>query len=313
MTGSMYVVITTARNEERYIANLVESVLSQTILPAAFVIVSDSSHDRTEEIAKSYESKNSILRLIRRCGKEKECFGSKALAIRMGMLSLKEEPYRFVSILDADITIGKRYFETLLGRMLNNAGIGICGGVVKELYGGLWVPLHYNYGQSVAGAVQMFRRECYERIGGYLPMAFGGIDSVAESMARMHGWEVKTFRDVAAHHHRPVGARSRGVLYAQLLSGKKEYSIGYSALFQLLRLFSRMLTKPYLVGSLVRTLGFFYSMIKGDAVLVPDALEDYLKREQLRQTVLLYRKLMQSAIDVAIYGRKRRQDSVRRD
>ena len=81
MTGSMYVVITTARNEERYIANLVESVLSQTILPAAFVIVSDSSHDRTEEIAKSYESKNSILRLIRRCGKEKECFGSKALAI----------------------------------------------------------------------------------------------------------------------------------------------------------------------------------------------------------------------------------------
>ena len=44
---------------------------------------------------------------------------------------------------------------------------------------------------SVGGKVQTFRRKCFEEIGGYLPLKYGGIDAAAEIMTRMKGWEVR--------------------------------------------------------------------------------------------------------------------------
>ena len=48
-----YVLITPARNEEAFIEKTIQSVVSQTILPAKWVIVSDGSTDRTDEIVKN--------------------------------------------------------------------------------------------------------------------------------------------------------------------------------------------------------------------------------------------------------------------
>ena len=49
-THLKYVLITSARNEEAYIEKTIKSVISQTILPKKWVMVSDGSTDRTEEI-----------------------------------------------------------------------------------------------------------------------------------------------------------------------------------------------------------------------------------------------------------------------
>jgi poly-beta-1,6-N-acetyl-D-glucosamine synthase len=287
-----YVLVTAARNEDKFVATLVESVLAQTVLPKAFVIVSDGSRDQTETIVERYASEGAIVRLIRRRGGTRASFGSKALAIQEAVYSLADAHYEFVGVLDADITVEPHYFATLIQMMKKSPSIGIGGGVVSEFRRGLWVPLRYNYGMSVAGAVQMFRRECYDAVGGYRAMAHGGIDTVAETMARMHGWQVRTFPDLAAYHHRPVGSRAGGLLRAQFRSGMQEYANGYSLLFQLVRLFSRMVDRPYFVGSLARTFGFWYSFVRGDDVLVSEAIIRYLKREQLRQIVRAYSRLL---------------------
>ena len=50
-----------------------------------------------------------------------------------------------------------------------------------------------NRMRSVAGAVQLFRCECYEGIGGISPLRNGGEDWCAEVSARMMGWTVKAF------------------------------------------------------------------------------------------------------------------------
>ena len=49
-----YVIITPARNEEAFIDQTIKSVISQTFLPKRWIIVSDGSTDRTDEIVTQY-------------------------------------------------------------------------------------------------------------------------------------------------------------------------------------------------------------------------------------------------------------------
>jgi biofilm PGA synthesis N-glycosyltransferase PgaC len=295
-SGTAYVLIVAARDEEKHIANLIESVLAQTMLPHAFVIVSDGSRDRTDMIVESYTSKHGFISLLRHQGQGKANFGSKALAIRAGVRLLETSTtFEYLGVLDADITFEAQYFEMLISRLKDRPGIGIGGGVINELRHGRWLPLRYNYGMSVAGAVQMFRRQCYKTVGGYKPIASGGIDTVAESMARMYGWEVKTFPELNVYHHRPVGTWAGGALRAIFRAGMQEYANGYSSIFQIARAFYRITEKPFVIGSLARLCGYYYSFIKRDKVIIPDSLVLYLKREQYRQLSMVLGKISKSA------------------
>ena len=49
-----YVLITPARNEAAYIEKTIQSVISQTLLPAKWVIVDDGSLDNTAAIVAKY-------------------------------------------------------------------------------------------------------------------------------------------------------------------------------------------------------------------------------------------------------------------
>ena len=57
----------------------------------------------------------------------------------------------------------------------------------------------------VNGQIQLFRRACFEDIGGYMPIKGGGIDWVAVTTARMKGWLTYSFGERVFHHHRKMG------------------------------------------------------------------------------------------------------------
>ena len=59
--------------------------------------------------------------------------------------------------------------------------------------------------EHVNGQCQLFRRECFEEIGGYVPIKGGGIDWVAVTTARMKGWKTRSFDERVFHHHRKMG------------------------------------------------------------------------------------------------------------
>src|SRR5881409_233383 len=61
--GLEYVLITPARNEEQFIEQTIQSVVSQTTPPRKWVIVSDGSTDRTDEIVRKYVDQYSWLTL----------------------------------------------------------------------------------------------------------------------------------------------------------------------------------------------------------------------------------------------------------
>ena len=181
-----YVLITPARNEAAYIENTILSVISQTVLPIKWVIVSDGSTDATDKIVISYASSNSWIELVRMPEHRDRQFAAKVHCFNAGYDKLQGLKYDVIGNLDADITFEKDYFEFLLGKFHKNPELGVAGTPFVE---GNEKTYDYRYTniEHVSGACQLFRHQCYEEIGGYTPIRGGGIDWVAVTTARMKG------------------------------------------------------------------------------------------------------------------------------
>lgn len=239
-TKTKYVLVTPARNEGNHIEKTIQAVVSQTIRPVKWIIVSDGSTDNTEGIVRSYVKQYSFIDLIRLPPKKQFDFASKVYAIRLGYQALTSSVYDFVGNLDADISFDASYYETLLVRFQENSRLGIIGGFVFEERNGEYELRRFNSINSVAGAIQLFRRRCYESVGGYLPLRFGGEDWAAETMARMKGWEVRAFPELRVLHDRITGTSQGNILKVRFEEGIRAFTLGSDPLFEVIKDVSRV-------------------------------------------------------------------------
>jgi glycosyltransferase involved in cell wall biosynthesis len=261
MIEKSYVLITPARNEEDYIEKTIQAVVSQTVLPKKWVIVNDGSTDRTEEIVKNYASRYEFIKFLSLARSSQRDFGAKVYAIRSGYELLKDEQYEFIGNLDADVSFDSQYYEEILARFQENPQLGIAGGIILELLNGRYRSQNISL-NSVAGAIQLFRRQCYEKIGGYTPLKLGGVDAVVEISARKNGWQVQTFPKLKVFHHRRVAIREGKVLMTKFRQGVRDYLLGYHPLFYVVMCSYRIKERPYFWGSILRIGGYFWSAIK---------------------------------------------------
>lgn len=285
-----YVIITPARNEDAYIEKTIEAVTAQTILPEKWVIVSDGSTDRTDDIVKRYEKNYDFIQLLRI---ESDCprnFASKVYAIRAGIERLDGFEYNFLGILDADVSFEPSYYERVLTKFRENPKLGIAGGILSEPHAGEWTQQLTSTSWSVSGPIQMFRRQCYEDIGGYITLQKGGVDAVAEVMARMHKWEVRSFPDIKVLHHRPTGSSYGNILYNRFHIGIKEYSYGNHLLFEMAKCFWRVREKPYVFGSVFRLSGYFWAFLRRDLREVPADVVGFMRHEQMQRLIKIFNK-----------------------
>jgi len=274
-----YVLITPARNEAVFIAKTIESVIAQTLLPQKWVIVSDGSTDGTDEIVAKYLDQHAWMKLLRLDRDGARDFGRKVFAIRAGHQQLTDIPYVFLGNLDADVSFGPNYFATLLDKFHQNPRLGIAGGVTFDFYNGRPHRRHASV-DSVGGAVQLFRRECYEAIGGYLPLRCGSEDAVAIHMARWKGWETRSFPELAVMHHRKTGTAGQSIWRTRFHQGTTQYAMGWTPSFILLRALYRSIERPYVFGALTRTIGYLWAGIRRhERVLSPELLR-FIRDEQ---------------------------------
>jgi poly-beta-1,6-N-acetyl-D-glucosamine synthase len=282
-----YVLVTPARNEESYIERTIQSVLSQTQLPERWVIVSDGSTDRTDSIVEKYRHEHSFISLLRAQRDGGPNFGSKVKAFQAGYRELANQKYSLIGNLDADVTFTPEYFKTMVSKFQNDPCLGIAGGVICELMDGKYSPQKISM-NSVAGAVQLFRRECFEGIGGYIPIKSGGIDAAAEILARMHGWTVSTFPGIEVMHHRRVMTGSRNILQTRFKQGLTQYLLGYHPLFQLARFIFRISDKPFLIGSFFSLCGYAWGFLTRAERPMPVEAVKFLQCEQMRRLNLRF-------------------------
>ncbi|MGE0822320.1 MAG: glycosyltransferase family 2 protein [Candidatus Binatia bacterium] len=289
VSDKTYVLITPARNEEAYIEKTIQSVVSQTILPQRWIIVSDRSTDRTDEIVIRYAQEYDFIRYVRSEGSHQRTFTSKVNAFNVGYEKLEGLDYNFLGNLDADVTFEPAYYENLLNKFLQNKKLGIAGGVRYDLCNGRFEKVASSR-VSVGGAFQVFRRQCYEDIGGFVPVEIGSEDTIAQIMARMHGWETEAFPEITVYHYRCTGTVAGSILQARFRSGTKDYLIGHHPLFELAKCLYRMTERPYAVGSLFRISGYCWASFCHYKRPVPDTFVRYLRAEQLASLWALLEK-----------------------
>jgi glycosyltransferase involved in cell wall biosynthesis len=276
-----YVLITPARNEETFIRATIESVAAQTVRPRKWVIVSDGSTDRTDDIVRTQAIRHPWIRFIRRPEHAERHFAAKVRCFNSGYETLAGETYDIIGNLDADITFEKDYFEFLLGKFAEDARLGVAGTPFVE--GDVSYDYRFTNVEHVSGACQLFRRTCFEEIGGYVPVAGGGIDWIAVTTARMRGWKTRTFLERVCHHHRPMGTAAAGPFQALYKLGRQDYFLGGHPLWEFCRAAFQATRKPYVVGGLVLLAGYVRALVGAMERPVSAELVSFHRREQMQR------------------------------
>jgi poly-beta-1,6-N-acetyl-D-glucosamine synthase len=277
-----YVLITPAKNEDTFIESTIQSVEKQTRLPLKWVIVSDGSTDRTDEIAQRHASHHAWIDFVRMPEGADRTFAGKVGAFNAGYARVKDLDFDIVGSLDADITFPEDYFEYLLDRFAEDPQLGLAGTPFSEH--GLVYDYRYSSVEHVSGACQLFRRGCYEGIGGYVPVKGGGIDVIAVLSARMKGWRTRTFLERTSVHHRPMGsANQQNRVAASFKLGQRAYRVGFHPLWQVFRSVYQLTKPPYVTGGVALFLGYFWSMLRRIPRPVSPELVAFQQRDQMRR------------------------------
>lgn len=276
-----YVLITPARNEEAFIEKTIQSMVKQTVLPLKWVIVDDGSTDRTAEIVTRYLEKNAWIELVRLPERRDRSFAKKVGAFNAGFERVKDLPYEVIGNLDGDISFDSDHFEFLTRKFSTDPTLGVAGTVFREESGYNSETDSFEGRKHVSGQCQLFRRKCWEGIGGYIPHRAGGIDWMAVTTARMKGWKTESFREKWFFHYRHLGTAERSFFASAFSYGEKDYYLGGHPIWELFRVAYRSTKKPYILEGAALGLGYCWAFIRRTPRPVSRELMAFHRKEQM--------------------------------
>jgi poly-beta-1,6-N-acetyl-D-glucosamine synthase len=287
-SGVRYVLVTPVRNEELTIERVITSVRAQTVQPAEWVIVSDESTDRTDEIVRRHAAECPIIHLVRLANRPKRNFASVVFATQAGVDALKVSDYKFIGLLDADVSFASDYYERILDQFAREPELGIAGGLVVDVgHRAARLGVNCQSLREVAGAVQCFRRACFESLGGLVAIPEGGWDAITCLRARMNGFKTATFADLRVDHLKPRNSAEGGAWRRRWQLGVRDYALGMHPLFAVAKYLGRTIEWPLLFGAMARLSGYCSAALQRRERRVPAEVIQYARREQLRRLLLL--------------------------
>lgn len=289
-----YVLITAARNEEAVIRATLESVVAQTRLPQRWVVMDDGSTDRTAAIVEEYRVQHPWIDLVRQPPRTQRSFAGKAQAVNAALSRIQAAGVEFdvVGNLDADVSFAPDYVEFLLAKFAEDPKLGVAGTPFTQDGGYDSARDSFEGPNYVAGPFQLFRAECFRDIGGYVANHAGGVDWIAVMTARMKGWTVTAFPEKRFHHHRALGTAERGRVAAMFSYGEKDYYLGGSPLWQLIRSFYQTTKRPLLVGGMSLLAGYCWATVSRMPRVVSPDLMRFHRAEQMRKLRAVFGSLV---------------------
>jgi glycosyltransferase involved in cell wall biosynthesis len=243
------------------------------------VIVSDGSTDETDSIVTAYTKQFPWIELLRMPERVERDFAGKVHAFNRGLAKVEELDFEIIGSLDADISFDNDYFQFLIGKFMENPKLGLAGTPFRE--GTESYDYRYVSLDHVSGACQVFRRTCFDDIGGYVPVKGGGVDLIAVLKARMKGWQTRTFLEKASNHARRQGSARHGKIATCFNVGMKDYVLGGSPLWEVFRCLYQIRKSPMVVGGCTLLAGFLWAMMCRRKKVISSDLIAFRRGEQM--------------------------------
>ena len=244
------VVVSSVRNEEKYIEQLLESLLKQTIKPELIVITDDGSTDKTTKIIKSFKKKG--VHLIHRPGRVggPSMLGTPMMAIpfNLGFNYIRENKiyYDFVMVVGADNYYEEDYIEKMIQKFRDDPLLMVASGHQGEAT---------NIDHARGGG-RLIRKEFWTQFGAQYPFPAYLWESGINFTAKMKGYKVRCFYDVKFTARRKSGSDIDMMKYGQTLR-----AINYPILISIGRVF-RIIQKNGMKSGIRFLAGYFMSPVQ---------------------------------------------------
>ena len=242
-----FLIIIPAHNEENNISFCLESLKKQNFQDFVCMIVNDGSTDRTAEIINNFKNQDSRFRVLDLETSEHSPGAKVVRTFDKGLQALDWKDFDVVCKYDADIVFPTNYLEKINQTFETNPKAGIVSGLVyikkyksnseiKNLRNanenwldcsnknGEWVFENLSSKNHVRGPIKAYRKECFEDINGL--RAVLGWDNLDILLAKKHGWDVVTIKDLWVKHLRPTAYKYKSQKAEKL--GQYFYNIGLS-------------------------------------------------------------------------------------
>lgn len=259
-----YVLISPCRDEEEYMRQTLDSVISQSVLPTKWIIVDDGSTDSTPEILKEYSNKHSFIEIITRQDRGERKVGPGVIeAFYAGMKAINLDDYEYLCKLDLDLILPEEYFEQLMIKMESNPRLGTFSGKAYFIDDNNDFVSEKCGDESSLGMTKFYRITCFKQIGGFVKQVmWDGIDS---HRCRRLGWTSSSEdrKELRFTHLRPMGSSQQNILTGRKRHGFGQYFMGTSLLFMLASTVYRLIHPPIIIGSLASLWGYIKSAVIG--------------------------------------------------
>src|SRR5262249_32320527 len=262
-----------------FIEKTLKSVVAQTHLPEHWVIVDDGSADATAKIVEKYAQDHPWIQLVQRPQRLDRSFAGKAHAFNAGLEQVRSIDFDVIGNLDADLSFDPQYLEFLMGKFAEDPQLGVAGTPFTEDGGYDTAKDSFEGENHVAGGCQLFRRECFEAVGGYIANPAGGIDWIAVTSARMKGWKTRSFPEKRFHHYRNLGTAGRSSVASSFSYGEKDYYLGNSPIWQVFRVVYRTTKRP--LDGLALLAGYCWAAARRIKRPVSTELMRFHRREEM--------------------------------
>ncbi|WMW22219.1 glycosyltransferase family A protein [Methanolobus mangrovi] len=224
----MYILVTPAKNEEEHLPQLIESVLSQTIQPILWVIVDDNSQDKTSILINAACKKHQWIKYTKLIDSSEYDWLGYGRVVKHGFTHAQKIAeseninYDFLGILDADIVLSNTYFEYLIEGLNEDPTVGITSGTlyIKTKKG--TVP--EDNSDCPRGGARLYRRFCFEDIGGFSELP--SPDTVSDIKAMNRGWNLTRTKKAGALHNRKSSS-TRGLWNGYKKMGEGRYYLNF--------------------------------------------------------------------------------------
>ena len=290
-----YLLLTPVRNEEKTLPKVIESVLSQELLPKLWLIINDGSTDQTQEIINKLIAQEKWV-----CSLELPIdpggYGLHyATVVRKGFELLQDKAnkrkiqYELIGKVDSDIILENDCFRKLVKEFELDEKMGIAS---PRLY---FVDDNYETNKNQASVkrdvalsdhptdgIRLYRRDCFKEIGGMLIVR--ATETVAEVKANLNGWKVTRIGHIHGYHLRKSHG-STPIWDKWKLVGSDQHYLGYHPLLVICSCLFDLIYKRPIYLSLAHFWGYMKALMLNDSQIPDLEVREYFGKKRLKEII----------------------------